>query len=91
MLDAVNFFSYPYTSERAKEKVVELARILSEYAGTIRLFIVPFTKIQLAIKERCPSDQLVIIMRRFMTRIAQRIAFEMSPRTDYRGKSGTSG
>lgn len=75
-LDAVNFFSYPYTSERAKEKVLELARLVSEYSGRIRVHIVPFTDIQLAIRDNCPEEHLTIIMRRFMTKIAERIARE---------------
>ncbi len=73
-LDAVNFFSYPYTSDRAKEKVLELARLVSEYSGRIRVHIVPFTDIQLAIRDNCPEEQLTIIMRRFMTKIAEIIA-----------------
>ena len=73
-LDAVNFFSYPYTSERAKEKVLELARLVSEYSGRIRVHIVPFTDIQLAIRDNCPEEQLTIIMRRIMTRISDIIA-----------------
>ncbi len=75
-LDAVNFFSYPYTSERAKEKVLELARLVSEYSGRIRVHIVPFTDIQLAIRDNCPEEHLTIIMRRFMTKIAEKIARE---------------
>ncbi len=73
-LDAVNFFSYPYTSERAKEKVLELARLVSEYSGRIRVHIVPFTDIQLAIRDNCPEEHLTIIMRRFMTKIAEKLA-----------------
>ena len=75
-LDAVHFFSHPYTSERAKEKVLDLAKILSGYADHIRVSVVPFTEIQLALMEKCPGNQMVILMRRFMTRIAQRIAQE---------------
>ena len=73
-LEAVNFFSYPYTSDRAKEKVLELAKIVSEYSGRIRVHIVPFTDIQLAIRDNCPEEQLTILMRRFMTKIACIIA-----------------
>ena len=73
-LISINFFSYPYTSQRAKEKVMELNRILEEYAGKIPMYIVPFTEIQMEIKDKCPESQLTIIMRRFMNRIAQRIA-----------------
>lgn len=73
-LEAVYFHSYPYTSERAKDKVVKLAEILSEWSMGIKLHVVPFTEIQLAINEKCPHDYLTIIMRRYMMKIAQRIA-----------------
>ncbi|HHW47916.1 MAG TPA: tRNA 4-thiouridine(8) synthase ThiI [Clostridiaceae bacterium] len=73
-IDAIHFHSYPYTSERAKEKVIELARILSEYCQKINLYIVPFTEIQLAINDNCPHEQLTIIMRRAMMKIAEQIA-----------------
>lgn len=73
-IDAVNFFSYPYTSERAKEKVIELASILARYTSKINLYIVPFTEIQLQIRDNCPEEHLTLIMRRFMMRIAERIA-----------------
>lgn len=73
-LDAVHFHSHPYTSDRAKEKVIELAQILSAYTGQIKLHVVPFTDIQLAIIEKCPREYLTIIMRRIMMRIAERIA-----------------
>jgi len=74
ILEAVHFHSYPYTSERAKEKVIELARILSSYCYNINLHIVPFTDIQLEINDKCPQDELTIIMRRAMMMIAERIA-----------------
>ncbi len=70
-LDAVYFHSHPYTSERAKQKVIDLARIISRKTGPIRLHIVPFTEIQLAIYEQCPHEQLTIIMRRIMMNIAE--------------------
>ncbi len=73
-IDAVNFFSFPYTSERAKEKVIELASILARYTSKINLYIVPFTEIQLAIRDNCPEEHMTLIMRRFMMRIAERIA-----------------
>lgn len=73
-IDAVNFFSYPYTSERAKDKVIELASILAGYTSKINLHIVPFTEIQLAIRDKCPEEQLTLIMRRFMMKIAEIIA-----------------
>lgn len=73
-IEAVHFHSYPYTSERAKEKVIELARIMSVYCGQIKLHIVPFTDIQLGINEKCPHDESTIIMRRAMMKISQKIA-----------------
>ena len=73
-LEAINFFSYPYTSERAKEKVISLAKILSGYTAKIKLHIVPFTEIQLAIRDNCPEDHLTLIMRRFMMKISERVA-----------------
>ncbi len=73
-IDAVYFHAPPYTSERAKQKVVDLARLVSRYTGTICLHVINFTDIQLAIYEKCPHDELTIIMRRYMMRIAERIA-----------------
>lgn len=73
-LEAVYFNAPPYTSERAKQKVIDLARIVSGYSGPIKLHIVNFTDIQLAIYEKCPHDELTIIMRRYMMRIAQHLA-----------------
>lgn len=70
----MHYHSFPYTSERAKEKVVELARILSEYCGKIRLYVVPFTQIQMDIHQKCPENYTTLIMRRFMMRIAERVA-----------------
>ncbi len=75
-IDAVYFHAPPYTSERAKQKVVDLARILSKYSGPIQLHIINFTDIQLYIYEKCPHDELTIIMRRYMMRIAQELAKE---------------
>lgn len=73
-IDAVNFFSFPYTSERAKEKVISLAKIIAQYTSKINLYIVPFTEIQLQIRDNCPEEHMTLIMRRFMMRIAERIA-----------------
>ena len=73
-LEAVYFHAPPYTSERAKQKVVDLARLVSRYSGPIRLHIVNFTDIQLYIYEKCPHDELTIIMRRYMMRIAEHFA-----------------
>lgn len=73
-LTAVHFYSYPYTSERARDKVVELTRLVSKYAGKITLHLVPFTDIQLTIYEKCPSKETTVLMRRLMMKIAQRQA-----------------
>ena len=73
-ISAVHFHSYPYTSDRALEKVLDLARILSESCCGIRVHVVPFTKIQMEIHEKCPEDYTTLIMRRFMMRIAERVA-----------------
>lgn len=74
ILDAVYFDAPPYTSERAKQKVVDLARLVARYTGPIALHIVKLTDIQLYIYEQCPHDELTIIMKRYMYRIAQDIA-----------------
>jgi thiamine biosynthesis protein ThiI len=73
-IEAAHFHSFPYTSERAKEKVYDLCRRLVPWCGPIRLHVVPFTEIQEAIYKQCPHEELVLIMRRFMMRIAQRLA-----------------
>ena len=73
-LDAVYFHAPPYTSERAKQKVVDLARIISAYTGPIRLHVVNFTAIQMKIYEICPHEELTIIMRRYMMRLAEHFA-----------------
>ncbi|MBQ6786470.1 MAG: tRNA 4-thiouridine(8) synthase ThiI [Lachnospiraceae bacterium] len=75
-LDAVYFHAPPYTSDRAKQKVVDLAKLVSRYSGPIDLHVINFTDIQLYIYEKCPHDELTIIMRRYMMRIAQHIAQE---------------
>ena len=75
-LEATYFHAPPYTSERAKQKVVDLAKYVAAYAGPIRLHVVNFTDVQLAIYEKCPHDELTIIMRRYMMRIAETIAKE---------------
>lgn len=74
VLEAVYFHAPPYTSERAKDKVVDLAKLVSKYSGHIKLHIVNFTEIQLAIYDNCPHDELTIIMRRYMMKIAERFA-----------------
>lgn len=75
-IDAVYFHAPPYTSERAKQKVIDLAKIVAKYAGPIRLHIINFTEIQLYIYDKCPHDQLTIIMRRYMMRLAEHFAGE---------------
>ena len=73
-LDATYFHAPPYTSERAKQKVVDLAKEVAKYSGPIRLHIVNFTDIQLYIYDKCPHEELTIIMRRYMMRIAEELA-----------------
>ena len=73
-ISAIHFHSYPHTSLQAKEKVIDLAKVMTEYCGDIDLFIVPFTKIQEAIHEHCRADFMITIMRRIMIMIAERIA-----------------
>jgi thiamine biosynthesis protein ThiI len=75
-IDAVYFHAPPYTSDRAKQKVIDLAKQVARYSGPIYLHVINFTDIQLAIYEKCPHDELTIIMRRYMMRIAQTIAEE---------------
>ena len=73
-LDAVYFHAPPYTSERAKQKVVDLAKLVAKYSGPIRLHVVNFTDIQLYIYDKCPHEELTIIMRRYMMKIAEEFA-----------------
>ncbi len=70
----VHFFAFPYTSEQAKEKVVELASLLTEYCGKMTIEVVPFTHIQEEIRDKCPEEYFTLVMRRFMMRIADKIA-----------------
>ncbi len=73
-VESVHFFSYPYTSELAKEKVLELARLVTRFSGRMTVNIVGFTQIQEAIRDNCPEEYFTLIMRRFMMEIAQRLA-----------------
>ena len=73
-LECVHFFSYPYTSELAKDKVLELARLMARYCGKMTVNVVGFTEIQEAIRDNCPEEFFTLIMRRFMMKIAERIA-----------------
>ena len=73
-IECVHFFSYPYTSQLAKDKVLELARLVSRYCGRITVNVVSFTKIQEAIRDNCPEEFFTLIMRRFMMDISRRLA-----------------
>ena len=73
-IEAVHFFSYPYTSQLAKDKVIELARLVSKYCGKMTVNVVSFTEIQEAIRDNCPEEFFTLIMRRFMMEISARIA-----------------
>ena len=73
-IEAVHFFSYPYTSQLAKDKVVELARLVTKYTGRMTVNVVSFTEIQEAIRDNCPEEFFTLIMRRFMMEISMRIA-----------------
>ncbi len=73
-IESVHFFSYPYTSQLAKDKVIELARLVTRYTGRMTVNVVSFTEIQEAIRDNCPEEYFTLIMRRFMMEISQRIA-----------------
>ena len=73
-IECVHFFSYPYTSQLAKDKVLELARLVTKYSGRMTVNVVSFTQIQEAIRDNCPEEFFTLIMRRFMMEISQRIA-----------------
>jgi thiamine biosynthesis protein ThiI len=73
-VEAVHFHSYPYTSERAKQKVIDLTRVLADYAGSIHLHLVPFTDIQTRLKESCRENLIITLMRRAMYRITEQLA-----------------
>lgn len=83
----IYYHSHPYTSERAKDKVKELARILAGYTGKIHLHVVPFTEIQMDIMDKCPDDELTIIMRRFMMRCACGLAEKLGIQSVTTGES----
>lgn len=86
-LSCVYYHSHPYTSERAKDKVKDLAKILASYTEKINLYVVPFTEIQMQILEKCREDELTIIMRRFMMRVACKIAEEKGIQSVTTGES----
>ncbi|MCI9672358.1 MAG: tRNA 4-thiouridine(8) synthase ThiI [Lawsonibacter sp.] len=73
-LEMVHFFSYPYTSNEAKEKVIDLARLLTPWCGRLTVHVVPFTAIQEELRRSCPQELFTLVMRRFMMRISQRVA-----------------
>jgi thiamine biosynthesis protein ThiI len=74
VIEAVHYYSFPYTGEKARQKVIDLAKLMSRYTGPIRLHIVHFTDIQTQIYEKCPQTLLTLIMRRYMMRIAEELA-----------------
>lgn len=74
VIEGIHFFSHPFTSEHAKQKVLDLAKILSGYTGSMRVHVVAFTEQQLAMREKCPAEHLTIIMRRMMMMISNKIA-----------------
>lgn len=75
-IECIHFFSYPYTSEQARDKVLELARLVTRYCGRMTVDVVGFTEIQEAIRDNCPEEYFTLIMRRFMMRIAEKIALD---------------
>ena len=83
----VHFFSFPYTSQQAKEKVIELAKLLTAWCGKMTLEVVPFTHIQEEIRDKCPEEYFTLIMRRFMMRTAERIALSNGARAIVTGEN----
>ena len=86
-LKALHFHSYPYTGEAAKQKVLDLAKIVSQYSGSIDLYVVSVTKIQEEIHEKCPEELMITMLRRFMMRIAERLAKSIDAQTIITGES----
>ena len=86
-IDCLHFHSFPYTGEAAKEKVIALTKIISEYNCGINLYVVSFTKIQEAIHKYCPEEYMITLMRRFMMRIAERLALSLSDQAIITGES----
>ncbi len=86
-LNCLHFHSFPYTGEAAKEKVIELTKKVGEYNGGINLYVVSFTHIQEAIHEHCPEEFMITIMRRFMMRIAERLAIQQGDQAIITGES----
>ena len=86
-LEMVHFFSPPYTSDAAKEKVLELAKLLVPWCGRLTVQIVPFTEIQEEIRRNCPEEFFTLIMRRFMMRISQRVAEQVKAKALVTGEN----
>ncbi len=86
-IEAIHFYSYPYTSERAKEKVIELTKLISKYCNKIKLHIVPFTQIQLEINSKCPSEVTTIVLRRIMMNISEKLAKNIGAKALVTGES----
>ena len=75
-LEAIYFHTFPYTSDRAKEKVITLAHLLTQYTGRIKLHIVDFTETQLTLNKYCPPEMMTLVMRRMMLRVAEQVALQ---------------
>lgn len=86
-VDAIHFFSPPYTGPKAKEKVIDLCRIMASYSKRVNLYVVPFTEPQLQIRDKCPEGQLTIIMRRIMMEIANRLAKQIDAQSLITGEN----
>ena len=86
-LNCIHYHSYPYTGEAAKQKVIDLTQKISDYNGGVNLYIVPFTHIQESIHENCPEELMITMMRRFMMRIAERLAVKLGDQAIITGES----
>ena len=86
-IDCIHFHSFPYTGEAAKDKVIELTKKIGEYNGGINLYVVSFTKIQEEIHKTCPEEYMITLMRRFMMRIAERLAITLGDQAIITGES----
>ena len=86
-LNCIHYHSFPYTGESAKEKVLELSKKVGEYNGGMNVYVVPFTKIQEEIHKKCPEEYMITLMRRFMMRIAERLAIKLGDQAIITGES----
>ncbi len=86
-IDAIHFHSFPYTSEKARDKVIELAKKISIYSGKINLHILSFTKVQEEINKKCNNDYMIIIMRRIMMRVAEKLATKINAKAIITGEN----